>query len=133
MIQKTVKLLQEKEDDFRVWLAKQSRDPRLRGRGLDAFQIMPIQRIPRYELLLKELVNNTAATHHDFQNLQRAVTEVHTIANLINEQKKLNENMMKMIQIQNLMGAKCMSIEPFVAVFSPFCFLTKLFQFKVPI
>jgi FYVE/RhoGEF/PH domain-containing protein 5/6 len=106
-IQKTIKHLQDKDDDFKIWLAKQARDPRLRGLGLDSYQIMPIQRIPRYELLLKELVSNTDETHPDFPNLKRAVGEVHTIANLINEQKKLSENMMKMLQIQNLMGAKC--------------------------
>lgn len=68
---------------------------------------MPIQRIPRYELLLKELLKNTPETHPDFALLEQALAVVHGIATTINDQKRLNENMMKMMQIQNVMGTKC--------------------------
>jgi hypothetical protein len=68
---------------------------------------MPIQRIPRYELLLKELIKNTPLEHPDHVLLEQALNDVHGIAMTINDQKRLSENMMKMMQIQNVMGNKC--------------------------
>lgn len=67
---------------------------------------MPIQRIPRYELLLKELLKQTPPTHPDVPLLTKAVEDVHQIAMTINDQKRLNENMTKMLQIQNVLGPK---------------------------
>jgi hypothetical protein len=51
---------------FKEFLAKQKLDVRSKGRELDQFLIMPVQRIPRYHLLLRELVKHTWSTHPDF-------------------------------------------------------------------
>lgn len=37
---------------------------------------MPVQRIPRYELLLKTLIGYTPEDHVDFQNLTQALVMV---------------------------------------------------------
>ncbi|XP_067128079.1 rho guanine nucleotide exchange factor 17-like [Centruroides vittatus] len=51
---------------------------------LDALLIMPVQRIPRYELLIKELLKHTHVDHPDHQLLVMAQKEVHDLAVKIN-------------------------------------------------
>ena len=55
---------------------------------LDALLIMPVQRIPRYELLLKELIKHTTCDHPDYHLLQEAQKEVHELALKINQMEK---------------------------------------------
>jgi len=46
------------------------------GGGLPSFLIMPIQRLPRYELLLKELLKNTVETNQDYSTLPLALKQL---------------------------------------------------------
>jgi len=48
----------------------------------------PFQRIPRYELLLRELIKFTPKDHTDYADLQKAFFAVQAVAIHINEQKK---------------------------------------------
>eukprot|EP01117_Protostelium_nocturnum_P009593 TRINITY_DN3423_c0_g1_i1.p1 TRINITY_DN3423_c0_g1~~TRINITY_DN3423_c0_g1_i1.p1 ORF type:complete len:856 (+),score=301.11 TRINITY_DN3423_c0_g1_i1:98-2665(+) len=68
--------------------------------NLESLLIMPIQRIPRYELLLQEYLKNTEKNHHDYPNLREAVDSVHKIGITINESKRRAENLSKIIEIQ---------------------------------
>lgn len=42
---------------------------KLSGLSIESFLILPVQRIPRYVLLLQDLLKYTNATHQDFNNL----------------------------------------------------------------
>lgn len=42
---------------------------KLSGLSVESFLILPVQRIPRYVLLLQDLLKYTNATHQDFNNL----------------------------------------------------------------
>lgn len=46
------------------------------GMSLDSFLIEPVQRIPRYCMLLNELLKNTDELHPDFENIHTCVTNV---------------------------------------------------------
>jgi hypothetical protein len=35
--------------------------------------VKPVQRLPKYVLLLKELIKNTHPTHPDYQNVRKAL------------------------------------------------------------
>lgn len=50
--------------------------------------IMPVQRIPRYVLLLNDLRNKTQKTHKDYEPLSRAIAEMEAVASFINSSKK---------------------------------------------
>lgn len=50
--------------------------------------ILPIQRIPRYKLLLSEIVKNTKDTHPDFKALSIALAKVNEVSHEINERMK---------------------------------------------
>lgn len=46
---------------------------------------MPVQRIPRYVLLLEDLMKHTPADHSDMHHLQIALKTVQEIAITVNE------------------------------------------------
>ncbi|XP_076669099.1 uncharacterized protein LOC143369261 isoform X3 [Andrena cerasifolii] len=52
--------------------------------GLDQLLIKPVQKIPRYELLIQRLLKHTDASHPDFELLQAAQKEVHELVVKIN-------------------------------------------------
>lgn len=69
--------------------------------ALESFMIMPIQRVPRYLLLLRELRKNTPDFHHDYPALATATERIEKITSHINSAKANFENVTKIIQIQN--------------------------------
>ncbi|XP_047352283.1 uncharacterized protein LOC124950099 isoform X6 [Vespa velutina] len=52
--------------------------------GLDQLLIKPVQKIPRYELLIQRLLKHTDSTHPDYEFLQAAQKEVHELVVKIN-------------------------------------------------
>ncbi|PAV66150.1 hypothetical protein WR25_20958 isoform A [Diploscapter pachys] len=60
---------------------------------LDALLISPIQRIPRYELLVKQLLKHTPAEHADRERLLCVQRHTHKLAVAINQHKDANEQM----------------------------------------
>jgi len=61
-----------------------------RAKGkLDLFSllIMPVQRVPRYVLLLRELIKHTPKTHPDYENLVRAQKMMEEVGQRINTRR----------------------------------------------
>jgi len=81
------------------------------GAGLDllSFLIAPVQRIPRYLLLLKVLLRYTPRSHPQRETLQEAYTKVQSVALHINEQQRQVENMSALLRIQNGMTSSSSS------------------------
>jgi hypothetical protein len=73
---------------------------------LSSLLIQPIQRIPRYALLLQDLISNTASDHPDLNNLIIAMEQIQTTASFIDSQKRTFENSQKILDIQNKIGEK---------------------------
>ncbi|KAJ3146348.1 Rho guanine nucleotide exchange factor (GEF) 17 [Geranomyces michiganensis] len=69
----------------------------VRAPNLNDLLISPVQRPPRYLLMLKELLKRTPAAHPDFENLTTAVQKVERTVHVINERKK-RHGMMKQMQ-----------------------------------
>jgi hypothetical protein len=68
--------------------------------GLLAHLITPCQRIPRYRLLLQEVLKRTEAGHPDKVNLERALVQVEQVATAVNEAIREQENFQKVVDIQ---------------------------------
>eukprot|EP00457_Paulinella_chromatophora_P000162 gb/GEZN01000162.1/.p1 GENE.gb/GEZN01000162.1/~~gb/GEZN01000162.1/.p1 ORF type:complete len:1957 (+),score=384.58 gb/GEZN01000162.1/:92-5962(+) len=82
--------------------ARQCREhPKSKGLGLAALLITPIQRIPRYRLLLQEVIKKTWKTHPDYTNLQEALSLVKDVAMYINEELRSSENRLEITRIQS--------------------------------
>uniref|UniRef100_A0A8R1U228 DH domain-containing protein n=1 Tax=Onchocerca volvulus TaxID=6282 RepID=A0A8R1U228_ONCVO len=60
---------------------------------LDSLLISPIQRVPRYELILKQIIKHTSVEHADYDSLLVAQTYIHELATKINRQKEESEEM----------------------------------------
>jgi len=77
-------------------------------RGLDfaAILIMPIQRVPRYILLLKALIKITQRSHPDYNQLNQALDLMSTIATDINNQVKKYENHLTVCKIDALLAPR---------------------------
>eukprot|EP01090_Pellita_catalonica_P018850 TRINITY_DN6220_c0_g1_i1.p1 TRINITY_DN6220_c0_g1~~TRINITY_DN6220_c0_g1_i1.p1 ORF type:complete len:582 (-),score=88.14 TRINITY_DN6220_c0_g1_i1:775-2520(-) len=56
--------------------------------SLSGYLIMPIQRLPRYESLLRELLRHTPESHLDFVALKQSLAVVRDLNVKINEQKR---------------------------------------------
>lgn len=67
---------------------------------LPSYLILPIQRIPRYELLLRELKRHTVPSNPAFDDINKALALVRQTATHINETNKRVENMHKLITLQ---------------------------------
>jgi len=70
------------------------------NRDLLSFLIMPIQRIPRYILLLDDLKKHTPDDLPDKQNIQKGYAKMKEIADYLNTSKKKSETQAKMAQLQ---------------------------------
>uniref|UniRef100_A0A7S0H256 Uncharacterized protein n=1 Tax=Amorphochlora amoebiformis TaxID=1561963 RepID=A0A7S0H256_9EUKA len=66
--------------------------PMSKGLNIASLLITPIQRIPRYKLLLTELLKNTADDHLDKKNLEKAITIISATAKHINEAVRAFQN-----------------------------------------
>lgn len=84
---------------FATFVLDVQKTPTFGGLDLISFLIMPVQRIPRYEMLLKELVKCTPADHGDYAALEQALANVKAAAQGINEAKRRAESNSKMISI----------------------------------
>ena len=73
---------------------------------LESFLITPVQRIPRYNLLLKEIVKNTWKTHPDYEDLVAAMEKIRETALYVNERAREAENLAKMITLQSNITGK---------------------------
>jgi len=80
---------------------KQSSKPELKMMDISSFLIMPIQRIPRYVLLLEDLLKCSPGDHIDNQKLQEALTGIKKVAVEINQKKAAVENFAKLVEIHN--------------------------------
>lgn len=69
---------------FKKCYEKNMSNPRLKGLSLESYLIMPVQRIPRYILLLKEINKNTPPNHTDIVYLKQGSSAIADLATNIN-------------------------------------------------
>jgi hypothetical protein len=70
---------------------------------LQTLLIAPVQRIPRYEMLLGECIKATPALHADHEALRRALDGVRAVATHINDMKKVDDTLRRIAALQRVM------------------------------
>lgn len=70
------------------------------------FLIMPIQRIPRYVLLLNDLCKHTKKSHLDFSDLRKALLKMKEVAGYVNEHKRDAENLNAVLNLRQFLIGK---------------------------
>ncbi|XP_040918128.1 rho guanine nucleotide exchange factor 10-like protein isoform X2 [Toxotes jaculatrix] len=71
---------------------------------LYGLMVKPIQRFPQFILLLQDMLKNTPKSHADRLPLQLALTELETLAETLNEQKRLADQEAEIQQLAHSMG-----------------------------
>mmetsp|Transcript_8252 Transcript_8252/g.20273 ORF Transcript_8252/g.20273 Transcript_8252/m.20273 type:complete len:1855 (+) Transcript_8252:338-5902(+) len=90
---------------FQTFCKTASAHPMSKGLNLASLLITPIQRIPRYKLLLNELYKNTEDEHKDKSNLEKAIKIVSATAKHINDAVRGFQNRKEIQQVMDeLMG-----------------------------
>eukprot|EP00466_Bigelowiella_natans_P003288 jgi/Bigna1/80538/fgenesh1_pg.72_\ len=80
--------------------------------SVESFLIMPIQRIPRYKMLLEEVIKNTEEGHSDLPDLTKATEAIAKVAKHINEEVTRNKNREKILELENLFGGSVALVHP---------------------
>mmetsp|Transcript_4307 Transcript_4307/g.15157 ORF Transcript_4307/g.15157 Transcript_4307/m.15157 type:complete len:783 (+) Transcript_4307:172-2520(+) len=91
---------------FAAFVANAMEDPRCNGLSLASFLIMPVQRIPRYSLLLQDMVKHTWASHPDYKDLQEAAIKLKECAKALNLKKEESENLERLAEIESALSSK---------------------------
>eukprot|EP00462_Mataza_sp_D1_P018341 CAMPEP_0175129318 /NCGR_PEP_ID=MMETSP0087-20121206/5403_1 /TAXON_ID=136419 /ORGANISM="Unknown Unknown, Strain D1" /LENGTH=989 /DNA_ID=CAMNT_0016411449 /DNA_START=1 /DNA_END=2967 /DNA_ORIENTATION=- len=73
-----------KNSKFFAFHEEKRNDPLAKGLGLSSLLVTPIQRVPRYLMLLKEIISTTSSDHPDYNNLLAAQTQIQAAAANIN-------------------------------------------------
>jgi hypothetical protein len=106
---KSAKLLEDwekKSKSFNQFLEKAYQLPETGQQRLASFLVMPVQRIPRYRMLLQELQKRTPENHIDYAAIDVALNEVNKVALYVNESKRKEENNVIVFHVQDLLGSR---------------------------
>uniref|UniRef100_A0A8C3I9X6 Intersectin 2 n=1 Tax=Chrysemys picta bellii TaxID=8478 RepID=A0A8C3I9X6_CHRPI len=108
-------LLQQKTDEeteFKDFLKKLASDPRCKGMPLSSFLLKPMQRITRYPLLIKSILENTPENHPDHSNLKLALERAEELCSQVNEGVREKENSDRLEWIQSHVQCEGLSEQP---------------------
>ncbi|XP_006812718.1 rho guanine nucleotide exchange factor 17-like [Saccoglossus kowalevskii] len=84
------KELKESKPSFRQFLENCSRKNKF---TFDDMIIQPVQRIPRYVLLIQDLLKHTSSDHPDYTSLKDALEKIQKLAKTINDAKNVEKNL----------------------------------------
>ncbi|KAJ1426424.1 hypothetical protein B484DRAFT_450718 [Ochromonadaceae sp. CCMP2298] len=84
---------------FSDFVDKSEKDLGLQGQKLESILILPVQRIPRYRLLLEELRKCTPLGHAQYATVQAALDKISDMAAYSNEAVRARENRSKIMEI----------------------------------
>lgn len=74
-------------------------DIKLQGQSVESIFILPVQRIPRYRLLLEQLLKYTPNDHTEYDVVKRALEKISDMAMFSNEAIRARENKTKIMEI----------------------------------
>eukprot|EP01130_Rhizamoeba_saxonica_P009127 TRINITY_DN3704_c0_g1_i1.p1 TRINITY_DN3704_c0_g1~~TRINITY_DN3704_c0_g1_i1.p1 ORF type:complete len:775 (+),score=171.93 TRINITY_DN3704_c0_g1_i1:322-2325(+) len=86
------------------------------GENISSYLVLPIQRPPRYVMLLKTLLENTPKDHEDYGNLENVLNIVSDVANYINEKKRETEEIHEVINVKNKLEGNEVDIDRLLSV-----------------
>lgn len=83
--------LMESRGGFASFVSTAVTSPRCRGQSLPSYLILPIQRVPRYRLLMERLLEATPVTHPERGELETCLRTVSAVAEELNGKLRLCE------------------------------------------
>jgi len=103
--------------EFVKWQESVAMKPDLHRMRISTLLIMPVQRVPRYTLLIRELLSKTPESHPDYASLTKAMEFVGSITSAINEAKRRVEAHEKVADLQEELKGQIQGlVRPFRSV-----------------
>ncbi|CAK72995.1 unnamed protein product (macronuclear) [Paramecium tetraurelia] len=97
-------------------------NPQLSNLDVESYLIKPVQRLPKYILLYKDLLKHTSKDHPDFQNIEQCLKFFEEINDKNNNEMKIYLEQLKIIELQNQFSQYVKIAEPNrVYCFEEFC------------
>ncbi|XP_044069690.1 intersectin-1 isoform X3 [Siniperca chuatsi] len=96
-------LIQQKTDDnpeIKDFLKRLAMDLRCKGMPLSSFLLKPMQRVTRYPLIIKNILENTPESHPDHSHLKAALEKAEELCSQVNEGVREKENSDRLEWIQ---------------------------------
>lgn len=93
-----------KNSKIAAWLNENELKPQLENLDLASLLIKPIQRLPKYVLLFKDLKKNTEENHPDYPNIVKALEKFEQINSEFNSQMKEYLRKIKIFELQQVFG-----------------------------
>ncbi|KAH3758615.1 guanine nucleotide exchange factor [Pelomyxa schiedti] len=90
----------ESKPTLKEWAHHVSQEKEVNTFDVWSFLILPIQRVPRYILLLQSLLKSTPSTHPDHIGLKNTIAVGTKLLDSLNEAKRASENKMRVPDIQ---------------------------------
>lgn len=95
----------EKKSDDSGYFVDQARrfasDPRCNGLNLSAYLLTPLQRVTRYPLLIRKILESTESNHPDYQDVKNALNIAESLCSSVNEGRRIYENHERLDWMQN--------------------------------
>ena len=88
----------ERQQRFRQFCANVAAARLCGDNSLQSLLIMPVQRVPRYRLLIQELLKHTMSSHADVAPLKRALHVISKVAASINASARTKEEKMRIYE-----------------------------------
>uniref|UniRef100_A0A670K317 Intersectin-1 n=1 Tax=Podarcis muralis TaxID=64176 RepID=A0A670K317_PODMU len=96
-------LIQQKTDEvpeFKDFVKRLAMEPRCKGMPLSSFLLKPMQRVTRYPLIIKNILENTPENHPDHSHLKQALEKAEELCSQVNEGVREKENSDRLEWIQ---------------------------------
>ncbi|EGC30652.1 hypothetical protein DICPUDRAFT_92938 [Dictyostelium purpureum] len=84
---------------------QKEKDPRCRHLDFNSFLVIPVQRLPRYIVLLKEIEKNTPTDIMDYNFIALSLVQLQDLTLYLNESKRKSSNSEKIEDIKNTVFA----------------------------
>ncbi|KAG0254545.1 hypothetical protein BG011_005667 [Mortierella polycephala] len=101
-----------RNERFAEFLKTTARRPECKNLDFQAYLMLPVQRIPRYRMLLGNLLQHTPVDHPDHRKLQTAFESMEQTATIVNENIRQHEMFGEMVDLQSKINGLS---EPLVA------------------
>ncbi|KAJ2661428.1 hypothetical protein IWW48_002411 [Coemansia sp. RSA 1200] len=91
---------------FARFIHDASSSPECKSLSFQSYLLLPVQRIPRYRLLLADLLKHTPPAHVDWQSIADALRLIQDVAAFVDENIQEHEMALSIIEIQRALGLK---------------------------
>lgn len=96
----------ERSSQFKAIIHDIQKEERCGNLTLQHHMLEPVQRIPRYELLLKDYLHRLPEDAHDFKDAQKSLELIATAAEHSNAAIRKMERMRKLLKVYELLGGE---------------------------